>query len=309
MKLTTFIIAIKNWNNDLKSIHVKSLQSKNEKKYDSLIFTFKSIANAKKAKLHKIIMTKAIHSTKIYNRKYKMRQCFNCQKYEHFFTRCINKIKCEKCVHDHNTSLKNKFESLCLKTYSNKCVNCEQKHSSWNKQCSFRKKEYKRIKIVRLNTSKKYIEKNSKNYCRNVMNSISTNLNESNSNQKYTLVEAKKKKTIKNNTATLKQFQNHSSSINFKLDAKKTSHLQSHKKTKIDNKSRSLKKINTFTQIKQARQFLTKSNHIMNTKSVNNNQKRTSQKIKQKNDENRSIIISNSFSETQIFFFSKSSQW
>ena len=128
MKLTTFIIAIKNWNDDLKSIHVKSLQSKNEKEYDSLILTFKSITNAKKTKLHEIIMTKAIHLTKIYNRKCKMRQCFNCQKYEHFFTRCINKIKCKRYVHDHNTSLKNKLESLCLKTYLNKCVNCEQKH-------------------------------------------------------------------------------------------------------------------------------------------------------------------------------------
>ena len=88
----------------------------------------------------------------------------------------------------------------------------------------FEKKKYERIKIIKLNTSKKYIEKNSKNYCRNVMNSISTNLNESNSNQKYTLIKTKKK-AIKNSTATLKQFQNYNSSINFKFDAKKTSHL------------------------------------------------------------------------------------
>ena len=85
------------------------------------------------------------------------------------------------------------------------------------------------------------------------MNSISTNLNESDSNQKYTLIKTRKKKAIKNNTATLKQFQNHSSSINFKLDAKKTSHLQSHKKAKIDNKLRFSKKTNIFTQIKQTR--------------------------------------------------------
>ena len=58
---------------------------------------------------------------------------------------------------------------------------------------AFFKKKYERIKIVKLNTSKKYIEKNSKNYCRNVMNSISTNLNESNLNQKYTLIKTKKK--------------------------------------------------------------------------------------------------------------------
>ena len=41
----------------------------------------------------------------------------------------------------------------------------------------------------------------------------------------------------------------------------------------------------------------------MNIKNVNNNQKKVSQKIKQKNNENRSIVISSSFSKTQIFFF------
>ena len=78
------------------------------------------------------------------------------------------------------------------------------------------------------------------------MNSISTNLNELNSNQKYTLIKTKKK-VIKNNTATFKQFQNYNNNINFKLNAKKISHLQSHKKTKIDNKLRFLKKTNIFT--------------------------------------------------------------
>ena len=73
------------------------------------------------------------------------------------------------------------------------------------------------------------------------MNLISTNLNKSNSNQKYTLIKAKKK-AIKNNTTTLKQFQNYNNNINLKLDVKKTSHLQSHKKAKIDNKSRFSKK-------------------------------------------------------------------
>lgn len=102
--MATFIIAIENWNGELELIHVKPLQLRNEGEYGSLIFTVRSIADAEEARLHGIVMASAIHPAEIYNRECRTPQCFNCQGYGHFSTRCTNKTKCGRCAHDHNTS-------------------------------------------------------------------------------------------------------------------------------------------------------------------------------------------------------------
>ena len=85
---------------------------------------FRIMKKVNEVKNNEIIMTNKMHTTKIYNRNYRIKQCFNCYKYEHLFTRCTNKINCEKCVHNHETSMKNKSQSKCLKSHLNKCVNC-----------------------------------------------------------------------------------------------------------------------------------------------------------------------------------------
>ena len=309
LEMATLIIAIQTWNGGLESIHVKPLQSRDEGEYGFLIFTFRSVADAEEARLHGIVIAGAIHPAEIYNRECRMRQCSNCQGYGHFSTRCTNKTECGRCVHDHNTSLKNKFEPLCLETYSDKCANCGQGHSSWSKLCPFRKKEYERIRIAKLNTSERYTGEDAEDHCRNFMNSISMNLDESEPKQEYTIVEARgRKKAFRNSTGAPRQFQNHDSSINFKLDAERTPHLLSSKKAKIDHRSRSSKKTNTPTQVRQPRQPLGKSNNIMNTRSVDNSQKRVAQETSQE-DENRPFDIPSSLLESQISSTPVSSQW
>ena len=309
MELAAFIVAIKNWNGGLEPIHVKPLQPRDEGEHGALIFTFRSIADAEEARIHGIVMAGAIHPAELYNRECRMRQCFKCQGYGHFSIRCTNNTKCGRCAHEHNTSLKNKPEPLCLETYPDKCANCGQGHPSWSKQCPLRKKEYERIRIARLNTPEKYTGEDAEDYCRDSIDSTPMNLDVPGPEQEYTIVEARgRKKAARNNTVTPGQSQNHDSSINPRLDAERTPQLQPNKKARIDNRSRSPRKADTPTQTKQVRQPLLESNHIINTRSVDSSQKRATQEFSQGNDENRPFEIPSSF-PSQISSSSDSSQW
>ena len=62
-----------------------------------------------KIKNNEIIITNKMHITKIYNRNCKIKQCFNCYKYKHFFIRYTNKTNCEKYVYNYKTSIKKNF--------------------------------------------------------------------------------------------------------------------------------------------------------------------------------------------------------
>ena len=160
-----------------------------------------------------------------------------------------------------------------------------------------------------MNTPEKYTGEDSENYYRNSIDPTPMNLDEPGPEQEYTLVEARgRKKTVRNNTATPGQSQNHDSSINLRLDAERNSHLQPNKKAKINNRSRSPRKTDISTQIKRALQPLSESNHITNTRSVDSSQKRATQKLNQGNDENRPFEIPSSF-PSQISSSSESSQW
>ena len=61
-----------------------------------------------KVKNNEIVITDKIHTAKIYNRNCKIKQCFNCYKYEHLFIQYTNKTSCEKCAHNYKTSIKEK---------------------------------------------------------------------------------------------------------------------------------------------------------------------------------------------------------
>ena len=95
----------------------------------------------------------------MYNRDCRIKQCFNCYKYGHLSTRCTNKTSCGRCAHSHETPMREKSQSECLNSHSDKCVNCDQNHTSYSKTCSHRQKKYERIKIIKMNTPKRYTKK------------------------------------------------------------------------------------------------------------------------------------------------------
>ncbi len=64
-----------------------------------------------------------------FEKKCKIKQCFHCQKYNHVSKTCRNDIKCEFCAYEHF------FDECKAINDHKKCVNCDEKHSTWSFQC------------------------------------------------------------------------------------------------------------------------------------------------------------------------------
>jgi hypothetical protein len=62
----------------------------------------------------------------------RIKQCFNCQRYDHIDKICRYERRCSVCVESHN-------DSTCKITMNKRqCVNCESNHSIWSFQCKVR---------------------------------------------------------------------------------------------------------------------------------------------------------------------------
>ncbi len=60
---------------------------------------------------------------KYFEKKCRLKQCFNCQRYEYFERLCKHNQLCVVCVRSYH-------ESICKKsTKKRKCVNCDENHS------------------------------------------------------------------------------------------------------------------------------------------------------------------------------------
>jgi hypothetical protein len=67
----------------------------------------------------------------------RIKQCFNCQRYDHIDKICRHERRCSVCIESHN-------DSTCkISIDKRKCVNCENNHSIWSFQC--------KIKIIEKN--------------------------------------------------------------------------------------------------------------------------------------------------------------
>jgi vacuolar-type H+-ATPase subunit I/STV1 len=67
-----------------------------------------------------------------------LRQCFNCQKYEHIEKHCRIVVVCEKCVMRHHIS---ECDSSIIEKYK-MCETCEDReHIAWSSKCKMRRKE------------------------------------------------------------------------------------------------------------------------------------------------------------------------
>ncbi len=75
-----------------------------------------------------------------------LRQCFNCQKYEHIKKHCRIVVVCKKCVMRHHIS---ECDSSITKKYK-MCEMCEDReHIAWSSKCRMRRKKKQKIKRVR----------------------------------------------------------------------------------------------------------------------------------------------------------------
>jgi hypothetical protein len=67
-------------------------------------------------------------SCELFINNFRIKQCFNCQRYDYIDKICRHKRRCSVCVESHN-------DSTCkISMNKKKCVNCESSHSIWSFQ-------------------------------------------------------------------------------------------------------------------------------------------------------------------------------
>ncbi len=72
----------------------------------------------------------------------RIKQCFNCQRYDHIDKICRHERRCSVCVESHN-------DSTCkISIDKRKCSNCENNHSIWSFQCKIKIIEKNRISNI-----------------------------------------------------------------------------------------------------------------------------------------------------------------
>ncbi len=75
-----------------------------------------------------------------------LRQCFNCQKYDHIDKHCKTAVVCDTCAKEHRTS----DCDLNIIDKHKKCDACENReHIAWTSNCKIRIKEKKKIDLTR----------------------------------------------------------------------------------------------------------------------------------------------------------------
>jgi hypothetical protein len=71
-----------------------------------------------------------------------IKQCFNCQRYDHIDKICRHERRCSICVESHN-------DLMCkISIDKKKCVNCENNHSIWSFQCKVKVIEKDKISNI-----------------------------------------------------------------------------------------------------------------------------------------------------------------
>jgi hypothetical protein len=72
----------------------------------------------------------------------RIKQCFNCQRFDYIVSVCRYERRCLICFEQHNE------ETCKISTNKRKCVNCDDNHSIWSFQCKIRMTEKNKIATI-----------------------------------------------------------------------------------------------------------------------------------------------------------------
>jgi hypothetical protein len=239
MRVNEITIEYIDTNNQLDVI--KYLQNVNVNLHSSLIikkmsWSFRIIRNKKRYfTLHmKIIIVKMINRmffeifVKIFEiKKCKrfiknciLRQCFNCQKYEHIKKHCRIVVVCEKCVMKLHI---NECDSSIIEKYK-MCNTCEDReHIAWSSKCKMRRKKKQKTERARQIRMRLYFVNESQivlNVFRFVINSSTTLFTISITNSKIVFSKWKMIKVKKKNLSFKSNIFFESSSISRRIESK-----------------------------------------------------------------------------------------
>ena len=96
-----------------------------------------------------LVLDHTLHGCMRYNPACKVKQCFKCYEYGHVSVHCRKNTRCGACSGPHRTS-------ECPRDKEQKCPLCNGAHTSWDKKCEYRKREYLRIEAAKQSTPRLY---------------------------------------------------------------------------------------------------------------------------------------------------------
>ena len=117
-----------------------------------LILEFDSPNQANAAIDESLVIGSSLKTCQVYNRAYKLQQCFNCQNYGHSTSQCVKGAACCQCAGAHSSK-------ECPGNLPKKCATCKGAHTAFDKSCRLREQEILRVVSARAETPSRYLAK------------------------------------------------------------------------------------------------------------------------------------------------------
>jgi hypothetical protein len=125
----------------VKIIWLKNVNN-NSKKLTSLIIEIYNVEQSNRL-IRDDLLNEYTHVTcELFVDNCRIKQCFNCQRYDHLISVCRYERRCSVCSEQHNE------ETCKISTNKRKCVNCDDNHSIWSFQCKIRMTKKNKIATI-----------------------------------------------------------------------------------------------------------------------------------------------------------------